>query len=458
MAVPRLTGKVIIVQGGQWGSESKGIATAHIADEELKGGRPVVAVRTGAINAGHTITIRRESRGGVTDTVVKMQQLPVAFINPLVPLVLGPGAMIHIPTLVREMQLIDRLMPESAPVARRVYIDPRAGIHEDFHMERSSQANRHHLIGATGKGCSEAIVSRIKDRGTGRFRTFADWLRTSQADSDLGVLQDINVADTVAHLNAYYDSGHAIILEATQGHLLDLLTGPYPYTTHKPTSPAQWLAEAGLSPTLNVEVALVMRTHPIRVAGNSGPMPGEISWPQLARTINEKLTQAKRAPLVAESAIALFESAVIEVARSGRYSLPSTSDGLDQHLWSGGDRLRHRVALSELHKDALQRIESNFPTDYLELSKLFEFTTVTNKLRRVANLDAGITHRTIIEARPTYVFLTFVNYGQPELWGATTADLSGEECPFTVEKFERCYNVPVRYFNTGPRFDQVHTR
>jgi adenylosuccinate synthase len=42
------------------------------------------------------------------------------------------------------------------------------------------------------------------------------------------------------------------------------------------------LAEAGLSPLDVDDVTLVIRCHPIRVAGDSGPLPGQTSWEHIA--------------------------------------------------------------------------------------------------------------------------------------------------------------------------------
>lgn len=42
------------------------------------------------------------------------------------------------------------------------------------------------------------------------------------------------------------------------------------------------MAEAGLAPHDVDDVVMVIRSFPIRVSGNSGPLPNEISWPELA--------------------------------------------------------------------------------------------------------------------------------------------------------------------------------
>lgn len=441
-------GQIIVVQGGQWGSEAKGIATAHLVTSL----RADYCVRTGAVNAGHTVNFRGKE--------VKMQQLPVGFIDPSCALVIGPGALIHIPTLLREIEMINDLMPEQ-DVRHRLYIDYRAGIHEDLHSSKATSANRHHLIGATGKGCSEALVSRIKERGLDTFRLFGQWLNSADGIKSPVAALD---CDTVRLLNTAVNGGATVILEPTQGHLLDLLTGPYPYTTHKPTSPAQWLVEAGLSPRLPIEIILVARTYPIRVAGNSGPMPGEISWPILARYINTKLRVKGLPDYVEEFSIKMFEEHLKSIVAEGRYTVPNGSDGNDQHEWKGQDRVRHRVALSELNRAALEQMERVAPGPYSDLRKLFEFTTVTKKLRRIATFHSDTARAVALEARPSAVFLTFLNYEFPELYHQEFRSqlVVEDKLNYThpiggyVRDIEDTYGAPVLWANTGPLMSDIH--
>ena len=84
-------------------------------------------------------------------------------------------------------------------------------------------------------------------------------------------------------MNRLIDQGVRIIVEGTQGFGLSLYhSRNYPKTTSKDTSAAQFIMEAGLSPLLVDEVVMVVRTFPIRVAGQqSGALPNEITWEAL---------------------------------------------------------------------------------------------------------------------------------------------------------------------------------
>src|SRR5947207_6771603 len=157
-------------------------------------------------------------------------------------------------------------MPDSH-VFGRLWIDERAGSHTAEHETAAREANRHHRIGATGKGCSESIVDKIRNRNDG-YRLFVD----TEQGSALRRKHKAMFTDTAELLNVQYDAGSKVLVEGTQGTMLDLHLGPYPYTTSRMTSAANWLAECGLSPMLDYELVLVAGTCAIRVPGNSGTM------------------------------------------------------------------------------------------------------------------------------------------------------------------------------------------
>jgi adenylosuccinate synthase len=108
------------------------------------------------------------------------------------------------------------------------------------------------------------------------------------------------VGDTVGLLNRLIDSDQLIMLEGTQGSILSLHHGFKRKTTSRDTNAANWCSEAGISPLAVRDVYGVMRTFPIRVAGASGPMPGEeITWEEVTKHANspvkiEEITSATK--------------------------------------------------------------------------------------------------------------------------------------------------------------------
>jgi adenylosuccinate synthase len=432
---------IVIVQGGQWGSEGKGAVTGHLCIER----NIAFAIRTGAINAGHTVIYHGKPYA--------MQQIPCGWVNADTQLVIGPGAYIHPPTLFREIAMINEAM--GGDVRDRLLIDSRCGTHLEEAEAASTLANRHHSIGATGKGCSEAIVNKIRNRNNGA-RLF----------SEINTADGIRFVDTVQLINRVLDDGASMLIEGTQGTHLDLHLGPYPYTTSRMTSAANWIAEAGLSPSLPYEVVLVCRTYPIRVAGNSGPMAGEIEWTDLARTINNKLSASGLPAKVSLVALLEFESCIEKAAdiasTSGNgYRVPVVGHLLKTRLsrWTTAERNSYRAAASELHRDALAMCSQSTVT---ELRKLFEMTTVTKKLRRIAELNMDDLRVSVAINRPAWICLTFLDYVEPELAG-TTVDtvLAPAFAPGVyralryVRGLESHLKVPVRMVTTGPNHDNM---
>lgn len=409
---------IIIVQGGQWGSEGKGMVAAALCER-----RDVRwAVRTGAVNAGHTVY-----KAGVKYV---NQQLPTGWVYPGTNLVLGPGAYVNPDILAHEIAML-----VGAGWDGCVFIDGRAGLHLDVHTERSKASGRHYTVGATGKGCSEAILDRIRLRGTPEARLFKDWM-AERWEEDW--MEKVIMGDSVKLLNDAYDRGEQILLEGTQGTLLDLYLGPYPYTTHKQCTAAQWVVEAGLSPSLEYEVVLVARTYPIRVAGNSGPMAEEIDWPLLSREIDQKLMRAGKPGIidftVSPNAVKLYEAQY--AALEGTYA----SDLVEKSC-------RASDALAAL-PDGVQA----------ELRKLWEFTTVTKKLRRIARLNLDDLRYSVMVNRPAWICLTFVNYQFPECWGWTAPVNNRPPEGFIqyLDGIERATGCDIRAFTTGPESEHFH--
>jgi adenylosuccinate synthase len=411
-----------MVVGGQWGSEAKGAVAAELCIRR----KVDYAVRTGAVNAGHTVYHN--------GTPYKMQQLPTGWVNPQTNLVLGPGAFINRDILNAEVAMVEKAAA-MGPV--RLVIDPRAGTHESRHTQMSDAAGRHHRIGATGKGCSEAVMDRIRLRGVDDHFLYGKGSPYTTLDTEY------LLNDTEYLLNQAYDDGHQILLEGTQGQGLDLLLGPWPYTTHKPCGPAQWLSESGLSPNLKKEIVMVARTYPIRVAGNSGPMPSETSWDWLGQHTGR----------VSHEAIAEWRAIGDRLADAwavdGR--LPRWIDTKVANwrfdLWSAQMRKTHAVALSEFHAELWKKMK---PETQVELSKLFEFTTVTKKLRRIAAWDTEMMQDMVRQIRPDWVCLTFLNYEFPELWGATEASQISRKALEFVRRREYEMGVEIKWVSTGP--------
>lgn len=90
------------------------------------------------------------------------------------------------------------------------------------------------------------------------------------------------------------------MIEGTQGFSLSLNHGPYPYCTSRDILASSLLSDVGISPRMCGEIIMLVRSYPIRVAGNSGPLKDEIDWATVTKEAGypheliEKTTVTKR--------------------------------------------------------------------------------------------------------------------------------------------------------------------
>lgn len=275
-----------IVVGGQYGSEGKG-KVAHFWAHKTHAD---IAVRVGGPNSGHTVVDPRRGR-------VVFQQLPSAALLPNVICVLGPGSYIDPTVLLREIEAVG--LPSD-----RLLIDPHAVVVTDGSREAETNARLREQIGSTLSGTGAAVQSRVARDGSAVFVT---------------ALPDLTnwVTPTQPILRAALSDGKRLILEGTQGFGLSVLHSPdYPFVTSRDTSAAAVAAEAGVSPLDVDDVVLVIRSYPIRVGGNSGPLRSEIDWSTVrerghhSHQISEFTTVTKRLRRVGEFDAAMVRQAI----------------------------------------------------------------------------------------------------------------------------------------------------
>jgi adenylosuccinate synthase len=89
------------------------------------------------------------------------------------------------------------------------------------------------------------------------------------------------------------------IIEGNQGFGLSLLHSPYyPYVTSRDTTASGILSEVGMSPFLIDDIILVLRSFPIRVAGNSGPLANECTWEDVTTYNAYNSSNSKIVPII----------------------------------------------------------------------------------------------------------------------------------------------------------------
>lgn len=329
---------VSVIFGGQWGSEGKGKTTYYFTKKY----NASAVVRVGGPNSGHIIV---NDDGNKT----AFQILPVASVMDGVTCVLPAGTYIDLDILFREIQ-------ESGVQRKNLKIHPNAIIINQSARDIESADGLNDRIGSTQSGTGEGVVSRIR--------------------RDFNVVQAKDIAQLKPYLCYTEDflreeliKNHDVIIEGTQGFGLSLLhSREYPYVTSRDTSVAAFISEAGLSPFDVRNVIMTLRAFPIRVAGNSGPLPKETNWDTIT---------------------------------------------------------------SEAHAN----------------SEILEYTTVTKRVRRVAEFDADVVLRSINSNRPNIVVLNHCDYFDYSINNQAFLSRHAEECVASIEK----QIGSVNYIGTGDR-------
>jgi adenylosuccinate synthase len=250
---------ISIVVGGQFGSEGKGKVALEIV---RRSSDPVTVIRVGGPNSGHTAYDRQGRRWA-------LRQMPAACIDCNVDVFFPAGSYLDVELLLQEIA-------ELGYPRDRIFISHHANVITKQHKDWEADAGLISAIGSTGSGVGAAVMASIAREAKGfPLRSFHAREHSS--------LQPF-LCDTTTSLHGRLQLNHRIVVEGTQGFGLSLLDGGYwPKATARSVTAASALAEAGLSPRYVDDVTMVIRTFPIRVAGDSGPLVRETSWNAIAR-------------------------------------------------------------------------------------------------------------------------------------------------------------------------------
>lgn len=240
---------------GQFGSTGKGLVASVLAECF---GHDVFAVFSNAgPNSGHT------SYYG--DVKIVLQQLPSYAVYMRVKTGVAPFVVMDAGAIID----IDRLNAEVEEWGvDPVYVHPAAAV-----VTPEAKASEAHLVsnvGSTGKGTGGALASKI----------LRDPNAVAVAHEDR-----FNPSICVTPLYTSNLASRKVLIEISQGFSLSLnASNMYPYTTSRDCTVTQALADAGIHPNFYRDAVMVVRTFPIRVAGNSGPCYAdqvETSWEEL---------------------------------------------------------------------------------------------------------------------------------------------------------------------------------
>ena len=278
----------IALLGAQWGDEGKGKAT------DLLGEKVDYVVRyQGGNNAGHTVVIR--------DQKYALHLLPSGILSPGVIPVIGNGVVIDPSVLFEEIKGLG----ERGIDTSKLRISYNAHLITPYHRTIDKVSERflgNSKIGTTGRGIGPAYADKINRIGIRVQDLFDPSILRQKVE---GALRDKNqvlikvfnrkglevdevvdeylryaelfkpyVDDTSLLLNRALDQGKNILLEGSQGTLLDVDHGTYPFVTSSNPTAGGACTGSGIGPTRISRVIGIIKAYTTRVG--SGPFPTEL--------------------------------------------------------------------------------------------------------------------------------------------------------------------------------------
>ena len=280
---------VRILVGAAWGDEGKGKIVDFLSE------RADIVVRfQGGANAGHTVKIG--------DQEYILHLIPVGILRPEKACVIANGTVIDPEALMEEIEMLGA---QGIDVEGRLFISHNAHVIMPYHklIDRvgEEQLQEEERIGTTGRGIGPAYADKaarkgirigdLNDQGVLREKLkrnideanrILDALYHAETlDADRIIEEYMAFADRIGpfvtntseYLNDAIDAGREILFEGSQGTLLDVDHGTYPYVTSSNTTTGAACMGAGVGPTRIDEVIGVAKAYTTRV-GN-GPFPTE---------------------------------------------------------------------------------------------------------------------------------------------------------------------------------------
>ncbi|OBI03358.1 adenylosuccinate synthetase [Mycolicibacter nonchromogenicus] len=279
----------IVVIGAQWGDEGKGKAT------DLLGERVQWVVRyQGGNNAGHTVVLP-------TGENFALHLIPSGVLSPHVTNVIGNGVVVDPGVLLEELAGLERRDVDTS----RLLISADAHLLMPYHVAIDKVTERYmgsKKIGTTGRGigpCYQDKIARIgirvadvldHDSLAQKIEAALEFknqvlvkIYNRKALEPQQVLEDLleqaegfkhRIADTGLLLGAALDRGENVLLEGSQGTLLDVDHGTYPYVTSSNPTAGGAAVGSGIGPTRITTVLGILKAYTTRVG--SGPFPTEL--------------------------------------------------------------------------------------------------------------------------------------------------------------------------------------
>jgi adenylosuccinate synthase len=278
----------VVLLGAQWGDEGKGKATDLLGDQV-----DYVVRYQGGNNAGHTVVIG--------DQKYALHLLPSGILSPNVIPVIGNGVVIDPAVLLTEIKGLN----ERGINTSKLKISTNAHLITPYHRTIDKVSERFlgkSKIGTTGRGIGPAYADKINRIGI-RVQDLCDQSILKQKieaalhdknqilvkvfnrkgitveeviDEYLGYAEILKpyVTDTSLLLDQALKQGKVVLLEGSQGTLLDVDHGTYPFVTSSNPTAGGASSGSGIGPTKITRVIGILKAYTTRVG--SGPFPTEL--------------------------------------------------------------------------------------------------------------------------------------------------------------------------------------
>jgi len=278
----------VVLLGAQWGDEGKGKAT------DLLGDRVDYVVRyQGGNNAGHTVVIG--------DQKYALHLLPSGILSPNVVSVIGNGVVIDAAVLLEEIKGLN----ERGINTSKLKISTNAHLITPYHRTIDKVSERFlgkSKIGTTGRGIGPAYADKINRIGIRVQDLFDQSILKQKIEAALhdknqilvkvfnrkGITVDEVISEYLAYAEALkpyvtdtsllldqaLQQGKVVLLEGSQGTLLDVDHGTYPFVTSSNPTAGGASTGSGIGPTKITRVIGILKAYTTRVG--SGPFPTEL--------------------------------------------------------------------------------------------------------------------------------------------------------------------------------------
>ncbi|MBN2382753.1 adenylosuccinate synthase [bacterium] len=276
----------LIVVGTQWGDEGK----AKIIDL-LAGHFDIIGRYQGGGNAGHTVVVQGEK--------YIFHLVPTGILHAGKKVLLGNGMVIHLPTLVTELEQIaarglsfeDRLV-----ISSRAHVILPSHIQIEKHTEESASSVK---IGTTLRGIGPTYEDKIARRGLvmadllddERFRdkleqntawkqALASQIYKSTLCSVSAMIEEYRphiskirpyIRETSRWLHEQLCAGSNLLCEGAQGTHLDVDHGTYPFVTSSNSTAGGAITGLGIGPCWFDQVLGICKAYVTRVGAGAFP-------------------------------------------------------------------------------------------------------------------------------------------------------------------------------------------